>query len=120
MGCDYTKDINEVLGPENLAANMLSMERFPDQLQISRLLIRTDEENIFQVRDIPDQLFTEHSHSIHSPGPVVIYIDQSGLLSSGKTYEFANKGYFPKEAGKKGYQMSVDFAGQHWEFIALS
>lgn len=33
MGRDYSKDINEVLGPESAAANMLSMERFPDQSQ---------------------------------------------------------------------------------------
>lgn len=26
MGCESTKDINEVLGPEILAANMLGME----------------------------------------------------------------------------------------------
>ena len=31
MGCESTKDINEVLGPETLAANMLDMDRFPDQ-----------------------------------------------------------------------------------------
>ena len=119
MGCEYTKDINEILGPENLAANMLSMERFPDQSQINRLLTRTDEESVTQLRDIHNQLFTEHSHSIQSPEPVVIDIDQSGLSASGKTYEFASKGYFPNKAGKKGYQMSVAFAGEHSEIVDL-
>jgi len=119
MGCEYTKDINEILGPESLAANMLSMERFPDQSQINRLLTRTDEESVTQLRDIHNQLFTEHSHSIHSPEPVVIDIDQSGLLAGGKTYEFASKGYFPNKAGKKGYQLSVAFAGEHSEIVDL-
>nr|PZN07921.1 MAG: hypothetical protein DIU64_11465 [Caldicoprobacter oshimai] len=119
MGCEYTKDINEVLGPESLAANMLSMERFPDQSQINRLLIRTDEGSVIQLRNIHNQLFTEHSHSIHSPEPVVVDIDQSGLLASGKTYEFANKGYFPNKTGKKGYQLSVAFAGEHSEIVDL-
>jgi len=50
---------------------------------------------------------------------VLIDIDQSGLLASGKTYEFASKSYFPKKAGKKGYQMSVAFAGQHSEVVDL-
>ena len=70
MGCESTKDINEVLGPESLAANMLSMEQFPDQSQINRLLTRTDKESVLQLRDIHNQLFTEHSHSIHSPEAV--------------------------------------------------
>lgn len=39
MSCQYTKDINEVLGPESLAANMLSMKRFPDQSQTGYLPI---------------------------------------------------------------------------------
>ncbi len=102
MGCEYTKDINEILGPESLAANMLSMERFPDQSQINRLLTRTDEGSITQLRDIHNQLFTENSHSVHSSEPVVVDIDQSGLLASGKTYEFASEGYFPNKIGEKG------------------
>jgi len=40
-------------------------------------------------------------------------------LASGKTYEFASKGYFPNKAGKKGYQLSVAFAGEHSEIVDL-
>jgi len=35
------------------------------------------------------------------------------------TYEFASKGYFPNKAGKKGYQLSVAFAGEHSEVVDL-
>jgi len=119
MGCQSTKDINEVLGPETLAANMLSMDRFPDQSQINALLTRTDEESITQLRDIHHQLFREHSHSVFSGEEVVADIDASGLLANGKTYEFAKKGYFSKKKGQSGYQMSAAFIGEHSEAIGL-
>ena len=46
MGCESTKDINEVLRPEILAANMLGMEHFPDQSQINTVLNRVDKDSI--------------------------------------------------------------------------
>lgn len=52
MGCESTKDIHEILGSETLAANMLEMERFPDQSQINLVLKRMDEGCIDQLRDI--------------------------------------------------------------------
>ena len=42
----FTVDINEVLGPEILTANMLSMERFLEQSQINRLLTRTNKGSV--------------------------------------------------------------------------
>jgi hypothetical protein len=63
MGCEYTKDINEVLGPEKLSANLLCMGHFPDQSQINALLTRTDEESIKQLKNIHNELFSKHSLS---------------------------------------------------------
>lgn len=117
MGCESTKDINEILGSETLAANMLEMERFPDQSQINLVLRRMDEGSIDQLRSIHHQLFMNNSHSIFSDETVVIDFDQSGLVANGKSYEFAERGYFPHKRGKTGYQVSAAFAGKHAEVV---
>jgi hypothetical protein len=117
MGCESTKDINEILGSETLAANMLEMERFPDQSQINLVLKRMDEGCIEQLRDIHHQLFMNNSHSVSSDETVVIDFDQSGLAANARTYEFAEKGYFPHKRGKTGYQVSAAFAGKYAEVV---
>ncbi len=119
MGCESTKDINEVLGPDKLAANLLGMEHFPDQSQINTLLTRTGEENIKQLENIQNELFSKYSLSTASHTDVVVDVDMSGLIAGGKTYEFTDKGYFPRKRGKTGYQVSAAFAGQYSEAIAL-
>lgn len=117
MGCESTKDINEVLGPETLAANMLEMDRFPDQSQINTLLTRMDSTSVSQLKDIHHELFMNYSQSLSSIDDVVVDIDQSGLVANTKTYEFADKGYFPHKRGKKGYQVSAAFTGKHAEAV---
>lgn len=117
MGCESTKDINEVLGPETLAANMLDMDRFPDQSQINMFLTRMDSDSVSQLKDIHHELFMKYSHSLSSCEDVVVDIDQSGLVANSKTYEFAAKGYFPDKKGKKGYQISAAFTGKHSEIV---
>lgn len=119
MGCKSTKDINEVLGPETLSANMLDMDRFPDQSQINTFLTRMDSDSIVQLKDIHHELFIKYSHSLSSLEDVVVDIDQSGLVANSKTYEFADKGYFPHKRGKKGYQISAAFTGKHSETVDL-
>ena len=119
MGCESTKDINEVLGPEKLSANLLDMEQFPDQSQINALLTRTDKESIKQLENVHNELFGKLSLSTASNQDVVIDFDMSGLIAGGRTYEFADKGYFPKKRGKAGYQISAAFAGGYSEAIAL-
>ena len=117
MGCESTKDINEVLGPEILAANMLGMERFPDQSQINLLLNRMNKDNVDQLKSIHHQLFMNYSTTLSSPNDIVVDIDQSGLVANSKTYEFASKGYFPHKRGKTGYQVSAAFVGKYSEVL---
>lgn len=117
MGCESTKEINPVLASESLAANMLGMEHFPDQSQINRMLNRMDQSSVDQLRNIHHQLFRDHSHSLSGDSDIVIDIDQSGLIASSKSYEFAEKGYFPHKRGKTGYQISAAFIGEHSEVL---
>lgn len=117
MGCESTKDINPVLGSESLVANMLDMERFPDQSQINRMLNRMDKTSVEQLHNIHCQLFKDHSYSLSEDSDIVVDIDQSGLVAGSKSYEFAEKGYFPQKRGKTGYQISAAFIGKHSEVL---
>lgn len=117
MGCESTKDINEVLGPEVLAANMLGMEHFPDQSQANLLLNRMDKDNVEQLQTIHHQLFMSYSNTLSSPDDIVVDTDQSGLVANPKTYEFASNGYFPHKRGKTGYQVSAAFVGKYSEIL---
>jgi len=111
IGCRYTSDINEKLVPDTVAANILNMFRFPDQSQINELIRRIDNKGIEQIKNVHHQLFMQNAQCLSSTGFVVVDIDQSGLIANGKTYEFAQKGYFCKKKNQKGYQLSAAFCG---------
>jgi hypothetical protein len=119
VGCESTNDINERLHPEKVAANILGMERFPDQSQINRLLHAMDEESTKQLRQIHYDIFMKHSDSLSSEEEMVVDFDQTGLVANGKTYECTSKGYFPKKKNQLGYQASAAFAGKNSETVAL-
>jgi hypothetical protein len=119
MGCAHTKAINEVLGEERAAANYLGISRFPDQSQINRYLTRLNAENVAQLGAVHAQLFERHSQARRAVGLVVVDIDQCGLVVSGKTYEWARKGYFPRKRGEIGYQLSAAYIGAYAEAVQV-
>ncbi|KZL93605.1 transposase [Clostridium magnum] len=119
IGCETSKDINEKLGVEKLAANMFDMYNVPDQSQINLLLTRMNSDSISQLQDIHNQLFMEHSNSIYSTQRVVVDCDQTGLIANGKTFELAEKGYFAKKKNQRGYQLADAFTGEYSETVAM-
>lgn len=119
LGCKHTQAINAVLGEERAAANYLWMNRFPDQSQINRYLTRFDAENVEALGEVHAQLFERQSQARRAVGQVVVDIDQCGLVVSGKTYELARKGYFPRKRGEKGYQLSAAYSGAYEEALQV-
>ena len=119
IGCEFMKDINEKLGTEKLSANLFSMEAFPDQSQINKVLNRFDLDSISQFEEIHHKLFIENSSSVFTEENVIVDYDQSGLIANGKSYELTAKGYFSKKKNQRGYQMSAAFTGKHSETIAM-
>jgi hypothetical protein len=119
MGCEHTNAINDVLSEEQVAANYLGMSRFPDQSQINRYLTRLTEENVAQLGEVHAQLFEQYSQARRAIGQIVVDIDQCGLVVSGKTYEWARKGYFPRKRGEEGYQLSAAYVGAYEEALQL-
>lgn len=119
MGYNYTNDINDKLVPDTLAAKILGMDRFPDQSQINRFLNRFDETNIDQLEYIHHDIFMKRSLSLGSKEDIVVDFDMTGLVAGGKTYELAEKGYFPRKRGQKGYQVSAAFIQNTSETISL-
>lgn len=118
-GCAYTSDINDKLVPDVVASKLLEMERFPDQSQLNVLLKRLTKENIDELKDIHHQLFIENSISLSTGKPIVVDIDQTGLIANGKNFELADKGYFPRKRNNKGYQVSAAFCGDSSETLSL-
>ncbi len=119
MGCNYTNDINEKLVPDIAAAELLGMDRFPDQSQINRFLNRFDEANIDQLEFIHHDLFMENALALSNTDPIIVDFDMSGLVAGGRTYELAEKGYFPRKRGKKGYQLSAAFVENTSETVSM-
>ncbi|AJA46172.1 transposase [Clostridium pasteurianum DSM 525 = ATCC 6013] len=119
IGCETTKDINEKLSVEKLSANMFGMDTIPDQSQINLLLTRFDSDSIIQLQDIHHKIFMNNSSSIFTHTSIVVDCDQTGLIANGKTFELAQKGYFPKKKNQSGYQLAAAFTGEHSETVAM-
>jgi len=109
LGCPYTSSINHRLVPDQVAAQEWGMERFSDQSQINLFLNRMTAENVAQLELAHQDLLRSHSLLCSAPRLVVDF-DQTGLRVTGKTYEFAEKGYFPRRRGARGYQLSAALA----------
>ena len=109
LGCPYTSSINHRLVPDSVAAREWGMERFPDQSQVNLFLNRMTAENMAQLEQAHQELL--HSHSLlRSAAQVVVDFDQTGLRVTGKKFELAEKGYFPRRRGARGYQLSAALA----------
>lgn len=119
VGCEYTVEINDKLVPDTVAANMLNMDRFPDQSQINHLIRRIDSRGNEQLKEAHHQAFMQNAKCLSTAKQVVIDLDQSGLIANGKNYELAEKGYFCKKKNQKGYQLSTAFCGETGETLSL-
>jgi len=109
LGCPYTSSINHRLVPDSVAAREWGMERFPDQSQVNLFLNRMTAENVAQLEQAHQELL--HSHSLlRSAAQVVVDLDQTGLRVTSKKFERAEKGYFPRRRGARGYQLSAALA----------
>ena len=117
VGCAHTKDINEKLAEEVVAANYLGMLCFPEQSQINRYLTRFNADNVDELAQVHADLFIKQSYARRAKGQIVIDIDQCGLVANGKSYEFARKGYFPRKRGEQGYQTSLAYLGAYDEVV---
>lgn len=122
LGCQFNKDINTDLTPDQPAAAMLGLDRFPDQSQINIFLRRFDQSNLQQLERIHAEQFEQLTDLTKLPtwrGYLVVDVDQTALLANGKSYELACKGYFPDHAGEQGYQLSAAYLGQERLTLAL-
>ena len=120
IGCRYTSDINQRLVPDTVAANLLGMDRFPDQSQINDLIRRIDKQGVDQLKSIHNQLFKQNARCLSNTGFSIVDIDQSGIIANGENYELAQKGYFSKKKNQRGYQLSTAFCGgKNSETISL-
>src|SRR5215210_3756213 len=126
IGCRYNKEINSRLVPDEVAASLLGMARFPDQSQLNLLLRRIDEAGLLELQAVHTEhlrqyeRFTSCTRWKEWKGYLLVDIDQCGLIANGKSYELSRKGYFPRRRGERGYQMSAAWLGStHGSGITL-
>lgn len=106
VGCSHIKDVNHKLAPYPLAACLFSMDRFPDQSGINRFLNKMGPEQISRLYLVFETILNKVA--LFKDGEKVdLNVDVTGLIVRGKRYQFAQKGYFPHQRGKKGYQLSL-------------
>jgi len=119
VGCPYTSSINRDLRPYPALAQVLNMASFPDQSQVSRLLQEMTAVDLGDLTLIFEETLRGHSRSCHSSRPVTVDVDTTGLVANGATYEGATKGYFPKNRGKRGYQVNTAYVPEYGETLAV-
>ena len=59
-GCPDNKTINNRLVPDRLSASAWNLERFADQSQVNILLHRVNRENLQQLEEAYQEIFTDH------------------------------------------------------------
>ena len=116
VGCSHIKDINHKLTPYPSAASLFRMDRFPDQSGINRFLNRMGPEQIIQLSLIFEAILDKLA-LFKDEEKVDLNVDVTDLVVYGDRYQFAKKGYFPKERGKKGYQLSLGTTNSEYSQI---
>jgi len=116
VGCSHIKDINHKLTPYPSAASLFRMDRFPDQSQINRFLNRMGPEQISQLSLVFEAIL-DKIILFKDEEKVDLNVDVTGLVVYGDKYQFAKKGYFPKQRGKEGYQLSLGTTNSEYSQI---
>jgi hypothetical protein len=106
VGCQWTKDINHKLRPYPIAAQLLGLPRFPDQSCINRFLHQLGAPQCRQLECISEQLLQRFG-LWRQADRVDLDIDSTGLMVYGRQYEGSQKGYFPRQRGRRGYRLTV-------------
>jgi len=116
VGCSHIKDINHKLTPYPSAASLFRMDRFPDQSGINRFLNRMGPEEITQLSLVFEAIL-DKVILFKDEEKVDLNVDVTGLVVYGNKYQFAKKGYFPKQRGKEGYQLSLGTTNSEYSQI---
>jgi len=106
VGCEWTKDINHKLRPYPVAAQLLGLQKFPDQSCINRFLHQLGAPQQQQRECISEQLLQRFGLWRQSER-VDLDLDSTGLMIYGRHYEGSQKGYFPRQRGRRGYRLTI-------------
>jgi hypothetical protein len=107
MGCKHTKDINYELRPYPALPQILGMDRIPEQSQINRVYHKLNIYNYDELLHIMQLQLNNYCFPLITEPTIDIDIDTTGIIAYGETYELRRKGYFSKQKGKKGYQLTA-------------
>jgi hypothetical protein len=124
IGCEHTVEVNDTLGSHERALARLfgfrKTDRFPDQSSISRALKAVEAKHVARYRGQHEALLHKRTHArarhrwlrlSAQHRLLVIDIDQRGVVVHGKQFELAERGWFGRKRGRRGYQLSLCYLG---------
>src|SRR5437899_1970486 len=95
------------------------MPRWPDQSPINRYRTRFTAANVDALGPVHERVLRQESRARQACGLLVGDFAQCGLVANGQADEFHRKGYFPRQRGAEGYQVSLAHIGAYEEAVAL-
>jgi len=107
VGCEWTKDINHKLRPYPVAAQLLGLQKFPDQSCINRFLHQLGAPQQQQQRECISEQLLQRFGLWRQSERVDLDLDSTGLMIYGRHYEGSQKGYFPRQRGRRGYRLTI-------------
>lgn len=110
IACRSSNDINRRLGADHLVAASLGLDGFADDSSFSRFYARIDAGAVDDLRSVVQMLNEGHGLARHLAGLIVVDVDGTGLVVKGNHFEWADEGYFAKQRGAQGYQLSLAIA----------
>lgn len=110
IACRSSNAINTHLGPDQVVAASLGLAGFADDSSFSRFYARIDAGAVDDLRSVVQMLNEGHGLARHMDGIIVVDVDGTGLVVKGNQFEWADEGYFAKQRGAQGYQLSLAIA----------
>jgi hypothetical protein len=116
VGCDHNVAINYLLRPYPQVARLLGLTGFPEQSSVNGFLHGLNAISLEEL-DVVNQE-CQRRLGTSTEAVLDIDIDATGFTVYGGRYQGASKGYFPRQRGKRGYQLGLVSAASSGEALA--
>lgn len=118
-GVQSLVELNTVLRPDKALQQAFGRTDCADQSTVSETLNACDAETVAQMRAAHKQIYQRYGKGYqhhYSKQMQILDVDMSGLVCGGEA-EGAEKGYFPKQKGKRGRQLGRVVASRYQEVV---
>lgn len=117
VGCDHNVAINYLLRPYPQVARLLGLRGFPEQSSVSGFLHGLHATSLEELELVKQECQRRLGAAVEAD-VLDVDIDATGITVHGASYQGATKGYFPRQRGKRGYQLGLVSASSSGEALA--